>query len=284
MSRGLGDVYKRQEFFRHEVEETDEYVLLDDFRSYKTQVRIQHLRCGTIFSAWPILFAKGRQRCPTCNWMYHTDSHLTHLYYWLVEHYTTNDVIFMEDIDLPFSNYGSIKSTMNGLLRHKMLCRLAAGIYTFPGVTFPIHEVIAQRYISQHGSVRGFYFGKSFAHQIGLLKTAPDMSYIITKKESQLHGRKVRVMRTTVYLRGSKIPITPENVLVLQLLSLLPNLVQYSDYDKDETYRRLASYVIESRIDLSACEAYYSSYPKWVPACIKRIERVIADETTESQK
>ena len=276
--------FRSTEFFRHEVEETGEYVLLDDFQNYKTQVRIQHLRCGTIFSAWPILFAKGRQRCPACNWMDHTDSHLIHLYHWLTAHYATNDVIFVEDIDLPFSDYGSIKSTMNGLLRHKMLCRLASGIYTFPGVTFPVQEVIAQRYISQHERVRGFYFGKSFAHQIGLLKDAPDMSYIITKKESQLHGRKVQVMQTTVYLRGSKIPITSENVLVLQLLSLLPNLMQYSDYDKDETYRRLANYVMEKRIDLSDCKAYYPSYSKCVPSRIAKIERMIADEAAKSKK
>lgn len=276
--------FRTADFFRQEVESSGEYVLLDDFHDYRTQVHAQHLRCGTIFSAQPILLAKGQQHCPTCNWMYHTDSTLTHLYHWLTEHYTPDDVIFLEDIDLPFSDYGVIKSTMRGLLRHKMFCRLSAGIYTFPGATFTTDTLIAQRYISQHGNVRGFYFGKSFAYQIGLLKAAPDMAYIITAKESLLHGRKVHVMKTTLYLRGSKIPITAENVLILQLLNLLPNLMQYSDYDKEETYRRLANYVMEKRIDLSACKAYYPSYSKWVPSRIAKIERMIADEAAKSKK
>ena len=254
-----------------------EYKLLSPYTGMSRPVEIQHLSCGTTSTYLPVHFLEWR-RCPTCQWMQDKNTHHVKLYHWLLAHYSPSNVIFSEDIDLPVSDYGVKKSTFKRLIHHGILSRLASGIYTFPGATFSTDEIITQRYISQNGDTRGFFFGKSFAYQIGLLKNPPAIPYITTVKESLPHGRKVSIMHTTVYLRGSKIQITEENVLILQLLSLLPNLIQYSDYSKSETYQKLAHHVLRSGIDLSDCKQYYHEYPNWVPSCVDEIERIITHE------
>lgn len=258
-----------------------EYKLMTPYNGMSRSVEILHLPCSTISNYIPVHFL-GWRRCPTCQRL-QVNSHYIKLFHLLKERFTSANVIFAEDIVLPFSDYGVKKSTLKGLLRHKILSRIAAGIYTFPGATFSIDEIIFQRYISQNGDARGFYFGRSFAYQIGLLKAPPEVVYITTNKEAQTHGRKVCFMGKAIYLRGCKTDITVENVLVLQLLSLLPNLVQYSDYEKDETYRKLAHHVLEKHINLNTCKQYYSMYPHWVPSCIAEIERIIANETAQRQ-
>lgn len=61
-------------------------------------------------------------------------------------------------------------------------------------------------------------------------------------------------------------------------MSILPNLQQYSEFDTDETYRRLAQYVVEAEIDLSQCDAFYAYFAKWVPQQVAKIRRCVSDE------
>ena len=270
--------FRTPEYFREEVESDGTYRLLDDFSDYRIPVNIQHLDCGEIFECMPIQFLKG-QRCPVCRWKENESLLQTRFYAWLLENYTESDVIFSEDIDLPEEIYSSLKSLFRSLVRKKALIRQSPGVFVLPQSQFTWDEIVEQRYISQRGHhVHGYVYGKSFAYQIGLTTVKPDIPYITTNKESQLHGRTISFLGKKVHIKGTPIPIDEKNQKILQFMSILPNLQQYSEFDTDETYRRLAQYVVEAEIDLSQCDAFYAYFAKWVPQQVAKIRRCVSDE------
>ena len=270
--------FRTPEFFRAEVEGTDTYRLLDDFSGYRTPVRIQHLDCGEVFTCMPVHFLEG-QRCPKCRWKENESLKQTHFYAWLQENYSKSDVIFTEDINLPEEIYGVKKSTFRSLVRQNALIRHSPGIYTFPEAQVSWDDMVNQRYIAHLGNVHGYLYGKSLAYQIKLTEIKPDIPYITTNKESLLHGRTISFMNRKIYIKGTAVPINAENQKVLQLLSIMPNLQQYSDYGINETYQQLARYVTSEEIDLNQCVPFYDYYAKWVPQQVEKIRKIIKNET-----
>ena len=82
--------------------------------------------------------------------------------------------------------------------------------------------VARYRFISKGDNVDGFYAGNTFANQIGISTQVPQAIEIVSNKV--LDDGEVLIGKRRFDVRKPVVPVTKENVYVLQMLELLKNL------------------------------------------------------------
>jgi hypothetical protein len=190
---------------------------------------------------------------------------------WIKERYDKNGIIFLEDIHLPNVTYASIKSKMKLLVEKNQLKRLSLGIYTFPDAKFSIQEIIEERYICRKGKRIGYYYGQSFSYLLGLSDKKPDTYYIVTNKESQIHGRDVNFLGSICHVRHPRYEVTDENSHILSLLDITNNIKKYTDKTDLETRNILKNYINKYGLTLKKVEPFIEEYPTWVELYVKSL-------------
>ena len=83
----------------------------------------------------------------------------------------------------------------------------------------------------------------------------------IVSNNTNSSGREVRIGNRRFYVRQPVVPITKENVYVLQMLELLKNLDAYLDYSYEEARERFAEYISVHGIRRSDVDLYIRKYP-----------------------
>ena len=73
--------------------------------------------------------------------------------------------------------------------------------------------------------------------------------------------REVPIGKQTFIVRRTNVPITDENVRVLQLLELLKNLDTYLDDDYDEAREKIKNYTLANHITRNEIDKYIRKYP-----------------------
>lgn len=120
--------------------------------------------------------------------------------------------------------------------------------------------VARYRFVSKGDNVDGFYAGNTFANQIGISTQVPYVIEIVSNNVSDdgevLIGNRRFVVRKTV------VPITKENVYVLQMLELLVKLDTYLDCSYEEAREKFAEYISVCGIAKSDVELFIKEYPK----------------------
>ena len=120
--------------------------------------------------------------------------------------------------------------------------------------------VARYRFISRGDNVDGFYGGNSFANQLGITTQVPMVVEIISNN-THSSNREVRIGDRRFYVRRPVVPVTKENVYVLQMLELLKNLDVYLDYSYEVARDKFAEYITVHGIKRSDVNLYIRKYP-----------------------
>ena len=189
------------------------------------------------------------------------------LYNYIKEHYKEAEPIFLAD--LLRTNIIELESIqqLKELCEKGSLQQYDEEVYFIPKkskfnlAVGPNADMVARyRFVSKGDNVDGFYAGNTFANQIGISTQVPYVIEIVSNNVSDdgevLIGNRRFVVRKTV------VPITKENVYVLQMLELLVKLDTYLDCSYEEAREKFAEYISVCGIAKSDVELFIKEYPK----------------------
>ncbi len=186
---------------------------------------------------------------------------------YLTEHYKNGEPIFIEDIHIEGMNRPNFRQQIKSLADAGRIVRYEKGIYYMPvktrlhALSGPDPETIAvYKYISRGGKIDGYYSGSTFANLIGISMQVPMKKEIVSNNIAAI-VREVSIGKQTFIVRRTNVPISAENVKVLQLLELLKNLDAYLDDDYDVARKKIAQYALANHITRDAIDKYIRNYP-----------------------
>lgn len=135
---------------------------------------------------------------------------------------------------------------------HKLI-KVAPKIYSFPGEIFSINQVIEEKYVIRSGRHIGFYRGRQYAEEIGLLfspardgevSTARKVWNIATNMESaKTQQRKMRFLDCDIHIKGCPIPVTDDNWLILSALDFIIQYKQIVKVDEEKMLDAVRNYI-----------------------------------------
>ena len=117
--------------------------------------------------------------------------------------------------------------------------------------------VARYRFISKGDNVDGFYAGNTFANQIVISTQVPYVIEIVSNNVST--DGEVLIGNRRFCVKKPVVPITRENVYVLQMLELLKNLDAYLDCTYEEAREKFAEYI--SVCELNHCLLSFQDFP-----------------------
>lgn len=189
------------------------------------------------------------------------------LFEYLKENYADGEPIFTEDIQLEGMNRSNFIQQLKTLTDNGKLVRYEKGIYYIPrktrfaSSTGPSAETVAKyKYISRHGKTNGYYSGSTFANLIGLSLQVPMKKEIVSNNSAAI-VKEISIGKQFFIVRRSKVPVTDENVRILQLLELLKNLDAYLDEDYESAREKIRAYIQANRITKSDVDQYIRLFP-----------------------
>ncbi|MDO5553531.1 MAG: DUF6088 family protein [Planctomycetia bacterium] len=151
------------------------------------------------------------------------------LFQTLTQRYDVNEPIFENSIRIENLSSGNLRLSLSRLVAGKFLARFARGIYYIPVETpfgqsrLNVDRVIERKYIQNAREIFGFYTGLKLANLIGLSQQIPNVVEIITNVEKS-RCREVKLGSQRLRLRSPRVPITQDNVEILQFLDLMTRL------------------------------------------------------------
>lgn len=186
---------------------------------------------------------------------------------YLKEHYEDGEPIFTEDINIEGMNRPNFCQQLKTLTDNGKIVRYEKGIYYIPRQTRlnsssgPSPETVAQyKYILRNGRVDGYYSGSTFANNIGLSLQVPMKKEIVSNNIAAI-VREVLIGNQSFIVRKTNVPITNENVKILQILGLLKNLDAYLDVDYDEAREIIIKHSLANHITREKIDLYIRRYP-----------------------
>lgn len=189
------------------------------------------------------------------------------LFEYLKEHYDDAEPIFLDDIHIEGMRRDNFRQQIKTLADAGKIVRYEKGIYYIPkqtrfsSVAGPSPETVARyKYISRNGKTDGYYSGGTFANIIGISMQVPMKKEIVSNNIAAI-VREVSIGKQSFIVRKTNVPISAENVLVLQLLELLKNLDSYLDGDYDEAREKIKKYSLANHIAREDVDRYIRRYP-----------------------
>lgn len=135
----------------------------------------------------------------------------------------------------------------------------------------PNADMVARyRFISKGDNVDGFYAGNTFANRIGISTQIPQVIEIVSNNVPD--DGEVLIGNRRFVVRKPVVPITKENVRVLQMLELLVKLDAYLDYTYEEAREKFAEYISVCGIAKSDVDLYINQYPESVSIYFRKLE------------
>lgn len=189
------------------------------------------------------------------------------LFEYLKEHYDDGEPIFLDDIHIEGMRRDNFRQQIKTLADAGKIVRYEKGIYYIPKKTRfsssagPTPETVARyKYISRGSKTDGYYSGSTFANIIGLSLQVPMKKEIVSNNIAAI-VREVLIGKQSFIVRKTNVPISDDNVKVLQLLELLKNLDSYLDSDYDEAREKLKKYSLANHITRDDVDQYIRRYP-----------------------
>lgn len=172
---------------------------------------------------------------------------------YLLETFGYNEPIFINDLSIENTSDNALRQAVKRLVACGFLKRYDTGIYYIPKAQKLLENsyldpllVIVRKYIKNTSDTYGYMTGATFANQLGLTTQMPATLEIATNKEST-KGRVVTIGGQTVRLKRAPLPVTENNVLVLQLLDGISQVEKYCELDKSEMISRLKQYIRQNK-------------------------------------
>ena len=187
------------------------------------------------------------------------------LYNFIKDHYKEAEPIFFSDLLRENITEQELKLQIKELCEKGLLQQYDAEVYFIPKKTTlnsaigPNADMVARyRFISKGDNIDGFYAGNTFANQIGISTQVPYVIEIVSNNVAT--DGEVLIGNRRFYVRKPIVPITKENVYILQMLELLKNLNAYLDCTYEEAREKFAEYISVCEITKSEVEMYIKEY------------------------
>ena len=182
---------------------------------------------------------------------------------WLREHYSSDALIFLDDIHIEGVLYSSLKARVTSLVKKGKLFRAGFGILSFKPIHLSDDTLIKEKYLVRHGHREGILFGASLAYELGVVEAKPLTMQIMTNRESSgTGGRTKKIGNVTVRLRGSEYLITDLNYKTLAAIELFAGQFHYGwEVDK----------IRQAVIDLGVREEDVTSYEKAMSSRTRKV-------------
>ena len=187
------------------------------------------------------------------------------LYNYIKTHYKQAEPIFLSDLLRTNITEPDLNQQLKELFEKGLLQQYDEEVYFIPKKTTlnsiigPNADMVARyRFISKGDNVDGFYAGNTFANQIGISTQVPQVIEIVSNNVSD--DGEVLIGNRRFSVRKPIVPITKENVYVLQMLELLKNLDAYLDCTYEEAREKFAEYISVCEITKSDVEMYIKEY------------------------
>jgi hypothetical protein len=174
--------------------------------------------------------------------------------------------IFTEDAEPLGLSAGNLRQQFKKLVDSGELFRYEPGVYFLPDTNheyYPISSnmVAEYKYITNGDEIYGYYSGYTFANQLGLCLQVPYKEEIVTNNTTAI-AREVKVGNIPYYIRRAKIAITKENRNVLQLLDLLKDVEEYTDYCcEEEAPDIIRRHILRNKILRADVDKYIENFP-----------------------
>ena len=174
--------------------------------------------------------------------------------------------IFTEDAEPLGLSAGNLRQQFKKLVDAGELSRFELGVYFLPDPNheyYPISSnmVAEYKYISDGDEIYGYYSGYTFANQLGLCLQVPYKEEIVTNNTTAI-AREVKVGKIPFYIRRAKIAVTKENRNVLQLLDLLKDVEEYTDYCcEEEAPDIIRRHILRNKILRADVDKYIENFP-----------------------
>ena len=170
------------------------------------------------------------------------------LYNYIKTHYKQAEPIFLSDLLRTNITEPDLNQQLKELCEKDLLQQYDEEVYFIPKKTTlnsiigPNADMVARyRFISKGNNVDGFYAGNTFANQIGISTQVPQVIEIVSNNVST--DGEVLIGNRRFAVRKPIVPITKENVYVLQMLELLAKLDTYLDCSYEEAKEKFAEYI-----------------------------------------
>ena len=174
--------------------------------------------------------------------------------------------IFTEDAEPLGLSAGNLRQQFKKLVDAGELSRFEPGVYFLPDSNheyYPISSnmVAEYKYITDGDEIYGYYSGYTFANQLGLCLQVPYKEEIVTNNTTTI-AREVKVGKIPFYIRRAKVAVTKENRNVLQLLDLLKDVEEYTDYCcEDEAPDIIRRHILRNKILRADVDKYIENFP-----------------------
>lgn len=188
------------------------------------------------------------------------------LYNYIKDHYKETEPIFLSDLLRINIIEPEINKQLKELCENDLLQQYDDEVYFIPKKTTlnstigPNADMVARyRFISKGDNVDGFYAGNTFANQIGISTQVPQVIEIVSNKV--LDDGEVLIGKRRFDVRKPVVPVTKENVHVLQMLEFLKNLDAYLECPYEEVREKFVEYIFIHGITKSDIDLYITKYP-----------------------
>lgn len=174
--------------------------------------------------------------------------------------------IFTEDAEPLGLSAGNLRQQFKKLVDSGELFRYEPGVYFLPDHKheyYPISSnmVAEYKYITNGDEIYGYYSGYTFANQLGLCLQVPYKAEIVTNNTTAI-AREVKVGNIPFYIRRAKVAVTKENRNVLQLLDLLKDVEEYTDYCcEEEAPDIIRRHILRNKILRADVDKYIENFP-----------------------
>ena len=174
--------------------------------------------------------------------------------------------IFTEDAEPLGLSAGNLRQQFKKLVDAGELSRFEPGIYFLPDPNheyYPISSnmVAEYKYITDGDEIYGYYSGYTFANQLGLCLQVPYKEEIVTNNTTAI-AREVKVGKIPFYIRRAKVEVTKDNRNVLQLLDLLKDVEEYTDYCcEEEAPDIIRKHILRNKILRADVDKYIENFP-----------------------
>ncbi|MCR5324284.1 MAG: TniQ family protein [Lachnospiraceae bacterium] len=154
---------------------------------------------------------KEKQKPKIANYalVYNTDT----TWNYIQDHFAKTDLFSSEDIDM--DNTGLWVLARNGKIK-----RVMTALYTFPENDVKAIDIIKYKYYEKFGKRFGYWFGQSFAYQLGLIDK-PKTVFITSNKMTVSERSNFMVSGQPVVLRKPIAEITNDNYKILAVIDYL---------------------------------------------------------------
>ena len=174
---------------------------------------------------------------------------LDQIYAYLKENYAPNEPIFLSELSVPGIESVCLRQQIKKLTEDGRLNRFDTGVYFLPqksifrsGSSISVDEVIRKKYLMNGAQNCGYLGGGFLDSQLGLTTQVPGFYEIYTNNATTDY-RETQLANLKVILRKPYCTVNDQNALILQLLSLLKEVMDISEVEGKELTERLVNYL-----------------------------------------